>query len=119
MTPAPANEIVQDYHQAWTSGDIDRAMTHVADDITCRAPGVDLAGRDAYREFIAGFAPALTGLADIAGFADGDRVALFYYPQTGATSTAPAAECFTVRDGKIADSVLIFDRLSFAPAADA
>jgi ketosteroid isomerase-like protein len=119
MTQTSAYEIVQDYHQAWTSGDVDRAMTWVAEDITCRAPGADLTGKDAYRGFIAGFAPALTGLADIAGFADGDRVALFYYPQTAATSTAPAAECFTVRDGKITESVLIFDRLSFGPVADA
>jgi ketosteroid isomerase-like protein len=119
MTQTSAYSIVQDYHRAWTSGDIDRAMTQVADDITCRAPGVDLVGKEAYRGFIAGFAPALTGLADIASFADGDRVALFYYPQTVATATAPAAECFTVRDGKIAKSVLIFDRGSFGPPADA
>ena len=94
-------------------------MTQVAEDVTCRAPGADLTGKDAYREFIAGFAPALTGLADIASFTDGNRVALFYYPQTVATTTAPAAECFTVRDGKIAESVLIFDRLSFGPPAGA
>lgn len=115
MTASTAPEIVQSYHRAWTSGDVDGAMRLVADDIICRAPGVDLVGKDAYRAFIGGFAPALTGLADIASLADGDRVALFYYPQTAATSTAPAAECFTVRDGKIAESVLIFDRLSFGP----
>jgi hypothetical protein len=120
MTRPSAYQIVQDYHRAWTSGDIDRAMTLVADDIVCRAPGEDLTGKDAYREFIGGFAPALTGLTDIAGFADGERrVALFYYPQTAATAIAPAAECFTVRDGKIAESVLVFDRLSFGPPVDA
>lgn len=113
MTQASAQEIVQEYHRAWTSGNVDQAMTWVADDIVCRAPGVDLTDKEAYRGFIAGFAPALTGLADIAAFAEGDRVALFYYPQTAATAIAPAAECFTVRDGKIAQSVLSFDRLSF------
>lgn len=119
MAQTSADEIVQKYHRAWTGGDIDLAMTHVADSIVCRAPGVDLTGKDAYRQFIAGFAPALTGLSDIASFSDGDRVALFYYPQTAATTTAPAAECFTVHDGKIAESVLIFDRFSFGPPADA
>lgn len=119
MTQASALAIVQDYHQAWTGGDIDRAMSLVAEDITCRAPGVDLTGKQEYRRFIAGFAPALTGLADIAHFSDGDRVALFYYPQTAATSTAPAAEYFTVKEGKIIDSVLIFDRLSYGPPAGA
>jgi ketosteroid isomerase-like protein len=116
MAPRTPAETVQAYHRAWTGGDVEGAMTLVADDITCRAPGVDLAGKDAYRAFIAGFAPSLTGIADIAAFADGDRVALFYYPQTAVTATAPAAECFTVRGGLIAGSVLIFDRLSYAPS---
>ena len=117
MTESMANPttVIQRYHRAWTSGDIDSAMDLVADDITCRAPGADLTGKDQYREFISGFAPALTGLADIASFAEGERVALFYYPQTAVTSTAPAAECFTVDNGLITDSVLIFDLLSFAP----
>lgn len=115
MTPSAAHAIVTSYHRAWTSGDVEHAMTYIADDIVCRAPGADLSGKDAYHGFIAGFAPMLTGIADIAAFAEGDRVALFYYPQTAATSTAPAAECFTVRDGKISQSVLIFDRLSYGP----
>ncbi|HMQ66466.1 MAG TPA: nuclear transport factor 2 family protein [Arachnia sp.] len=115
MAHDTAYETVLQYHRAWTSGDVDGAMTYVADDIACRAPGVDLDGKDAYRAFIAGFAPMLTGIGDIAEFTDGDRVALFYYPQTAATSTAPAAEFFTVREGRIAQSVLIFDRLSYGP----
>lgn len=113
-TPTPC-DIVTSYHRAWTTGDIETAMSYVAEDITCRAPGIDLNGKQAYRGFIAAFAPSLTGIGDIAQFADGDRVALFYYPQTAATATTPAAECFTVCDGKIVDSVLIFDRLSYGP----
>ena len=113
MTRQSPYDLVQDYHRAWTSGDIDHAMTLVADDIVCRAPGKDLTGKDAYREFIGGFVPALTGLTNIADFSDGIHVALFYYPQTAVTTTAPAAECFTIRGGKIAESVLVFDRLSF------
>lgn len=38
-------------------------MRCVAEDLTYRAPGVDLNGKDAYQGFIGGFAPALTGLA--------------------------------------------------------
>lgn len=115
MTQISAHETVKKYHRAWTSGDVELAMTYVADGITCRAPGIDLNGKAAYQHFIAGFAPALTGVADIGEFADGDRVALFYYPQTVTTSTTPAAEYFTIRDGKISESVLIFDRLSYGP----
>lgn len=110
-----AYDVVQQYHRAWTTGDVERAMTHVADDIGCRAPGQDLDGKAAYQAFIGAFAPTLTGIADLAALSDGDRVALFYYPQTATTSTAPAAELFTVREGRIAESVLIFDRLSYGP----
>lgn len=119
MTQDTARDIVQKYHRAWTSGDIDAAMSYVADDITCRAPGIDLDGKYPYREFIGGFAPMLTGIGDIAEFVDEDRVALFYYPETTSTSTTPAAEFFTVKGGKIAESVLIFDRLSYGPPEQA
>lgn len=110
-----ALETVLDYHRAWTSGDVDQAMMFVADDIVCHAPGEDLVGKDAYRRFLADFAPNLTGLSEVASFADGDRVALVYYPHTAVTTSAPAAECFILRDGVIAENVLVFDRLSFAP----
>ena len=112
---SPALNLVLDYHRAWTGGDVDRAMDYVSDDVFCRAPGIDLTGKDAYRGYLAGFAPNLTGLTDVASFADGDHVALFYYPHTAATSSAPAAEYFTVRDGAITESLLLFDRLSYAP----
>ncbi len=117
MTQMTAYDVVKHYHEAWTTGDIETAMSYVADNIICRAPGVDLEGKPAYRGFIAGFAPKLVGIGEVAEFVDGERVALFYYPQTAATSTAPCAELFTVRDGKIAASILIFDRLSYAPPA--
>lgn len=117
MTPSPTLDLVKDYHRAWTTGDVDAAMRLVDDDIVCRAPGIDLHGKEAYAQFLGGFAPRLTGIGDIAEFADGERVALFYYPRTATTATAPAAELFTVRDGRIVESVLIFDRLSYGPPA--
>jgi ketosteroid isomerase-like protein len=107
-------DTVLEYHNAWTRGDVERALSHVADDIVCHAPGEELIGKQAYRAYLAGFAPSLTGVSEVVSFADGDRVALFYYPHTAITTTAPAAEYFTLRDGMIAESVLVFDRLSFA-----
>lgn len=109
-----AAAVVEEFHRAWTRGDVDHAMTLVADDVICHAPGEELVGRKAYRTYLAGFAPALTGIGDIGGIDAGDRVALFYHPRTAATTTASAAELFTVRDGRIVENVLVFDRLSFA-----
>lgn len=116
MEQEATRTLVNTYHRAWTSGDVEKAMSLVADDITCRAPGVDLEGKDAYRAFISGFAPMLTGISGIASYVDGNRAALFYYPETSVTSTTPAAEHFTVRNGLISESVLIFDRLSYNPS---
>ena len=116
MAETTAYDIVMNYHRAWTSGNIDKAMTYISDNIVCNAPGVTLDSKDHYREYLAGFAPRLTGIGDIAEFASDNRIALFYYPQTEITQTAAAAEYFTVVDGQITSSVLIFDRLSYSPA---
>lgn len=106
------------YHRAWTSGDLDGAMAYVADEIVCRAPSGDITGKDAYRSYLGGFAQILTGLTEVAAFGDEDHALLFYRPHTAVTSTAPAAEHFTIRDAKITESQLVFDRLSFAPSAE-
>lgn len=103
------------YHRAWTSGDLDGAMAYVVDDIICRAPDGDITGKDAYRGYLGEFTQIMTGLTDAAVFGDDEDVLLFYYPHTAVTSTAPVAEHFTIRDGKIVESRLVFDRLSFSP----
>ncbi len=60
----------------------------------------------------------LTGVETTAAFGDETTAVLFYYPHTEATTEAATAEQFTVEDGKITSSVLVFDRLSFAPKTD-
>lgn len=51
----------------------------------------------------------------MAAFGDDTTAVLFYYPHTANVADAPTAECFAVAGGKIAGSVLVFDRPSFAP----
>jgi len=114
MQPTTLDSILE-YHRSWTSGDTEAALEHVADDIVCRFPGGEINGKDQYRAFLGGFAQTLTGVTDAAAFGDDDHVVLFYYPHTEQTSTSPTAEHFTIRDGKIAESVLAFDRMSFVP----
>ena len=46
---------------------------------------------------------------------DGTRVALWYFPQTAVTTTTLASELFTVREGRITEIRLAFDRLGYAP----
>lgn len=111
-----ALHVAQAYHQAWTSHQLDEAMTYVADDIVGTFPGGELTDAAAYRQFLGGFMAKLTGIDNLAAFGDDTTAVLMYYPHTAAVSDAPTAECFTVADGKIVQSVLVFDRPSFAPA---
>src|SRR5215472_5981019 len=47
-TTSPALTVALAYHQAWTSHDMDKAMSYVADDIVCDAPAGRLEGAAAY-----------------------------------------------------------------------
>lgn len=113
-TPAALKAVLA-YHRAWTSGDIDGAMAYVADNIVCQAPAGTLTGKAAYRGFLSGFAQKLTGLKDVAAYGDEEHAVLLYYPHTAATDSAATAEYFTIQDGQIVESLLLFDRLSFGP----
>jgi hypothetical protein len=111
----PALATALAYHQAWTSQNLDQAMTYIADDITCDAPGARISGAQQYRDFLGGFMTRLTGVQTAAAFGDDTTAVLFYYPRTASVSDAATAECFTVVGGKITRTVLVFDRPSFAP----
>ena len=107
--------IVHAYHRAWTTGDIDRAMTFVSDDVRCFAPDEDVTNKQDWRDYLARFVPMLSGAPQHARMADGNRVALWYFPQTARTQTTLASELFTVEDGEIVEIRLTFDRLAYAP----
>lgn len=118
-TASPALETALAYFQAWTGHDIDKAMNYVADDIVCDAPAGRLAGAAAYRAFMAPFVHILTGSTLIAAFGDDQTAVVIYDTETVPVKSAPAAECVTVKDGKITHSRFIFDRAPFAAARSA
>ena len=104
------------YYHAWTSHDIDQAMTYIADDIVCLAPSGRLEGAGALRGFMGPFAQILTGSKLIAGFGDDEKAVVMYDTDTVPVKDAPGAECVTVRDGKITNMRIIFDRMPFEQA---
>ena len=115
-TTSPALRTALAYHQAWTSHDLDQAMSYIADDIICDAPAGRLEGADAYRGFMGPFVEILTGSELIGAFGD-DRTALIMYDtETVPVKSAPGAECVTVTDGKITYSRFVFDRAPFDAA---
>ena len=104
------------YYQAWTSHDLDQAMSYIADDIVCDAPAGRLEGADAYRGFMGPFVQILTGSRLIAAFGDDQTALIMYDTETVPVTSAPGAECVTVENGKIIYSRFVFDRAPFDAA---
>jgi hypothetical protein len=113
---SPALRVALAYHAAWTSKDLEKAMTYISEDIICDAPAGRIEGAEAYRAFMAPFVQILTGSNMIAAFGDERRALLMYDTETVPVKSAPGAECVTVEAGKIVHSRFLFDRLPFEEA---
>jgi ketosteroid isomerase-like protein len=111
-----ALEVALAYYEAWTSKDLERAMTYVADDIICDAPAGRIEGAQAYRGFIGPFVEILVRAELIAAFGEDETALIMYDTQTLPVPSAPGAECLTVEDGKITRSRFLFDRAPFQEA---
>lgn len=114
-TPTPV-EIALAYHRAWTAGDLDTALEYVSDNVTCEAPAGALSGTDALRGFMGPFAGSLIRSELLAAYGDDTQALIMYDTQSPAVVNAPAAELYRVRDGRITEIRIIFDRLPFALA---
>lgn len=49
------------YHEAWTGGDLDKAVSFMADDVVVHAPGKELNGKEEYRAYLGGFMKVMEG----------------------------------------------------------
>jgi ketosteroid isomerase-like protein len=113
---SPALDVALAYFHAWTSHDLEKAMSYIADDIVCDAPAGRLEGAAAYRDFMGPFVQILTGSELVAAFGDDEKAVVMYDTETVPVKSAPGAECVTVKDGKIIRSLFIFDRVPFDAA---
>jgi ketosteroid isomerase-like protein len=104
------------YYRAWTTGDFEQAMTHVADDVVCLGPAGRLDGAEAFRAFMGPFAQLLLRAELLAAFGDQTTAVLVYDTDTVPVSGAPGAEHVTVVDGRIVELRIIFDRAPFDAA---
>ena len=101
------------YYQAWTSKDMDTAMSFLAADVVCETPAGRVEGVAAYRQFLSPFAQMLITTELFAAFGDDTTAVLVYDTQTPPVASGPGAECLTVRNDKIVHNRFIFDRLPF------
>jgi len=114
--PSQPLEVALAYYDAWTSKDLDRAMTFIDDEIICDAPVGRLEGAGAYRQFMAPFVEILERAEMIAAFGDDEKALVMYDTETALVKSAPGAECVTVKGGRITYSRFVFDRVPFEEA---
>jgi limonene-1,2-epoxide hydrolase len=112
-TPA---QIVEEYERAWLNKDLDTAMSYVADDIVCEAPGGKIEGLAAYRKFLDDFLPILTEATIIKVLGDDTSAAAVYVIDTKLVAGIQAADYATVENGKITHVRTVFDRLPLTQA---
>jgi len=118
-TSSPALQTWLAYYQAWTSHDLDKAMSYIADDIVLDSPAGRLEGTEAYRAFQGPFLQILTGSKMIAAFGDDETALVMYDTETVPLKSAPGAEFVTVKDGKITYSRNVFDSAPILAALQA
>ncbi len=111
MTAASARKTAEDYSRAWMSGDVDKAMSYIADDIVCEAPAGKIEGPAAYRRFLADFVGILTGATVTKVLGDDTNAAVVYTTDTKFVLGIRAMDYATVENGKITHVVTVFDRL--------
>ena len=111
--PSPA-DVVERYFDAWTSSDFETARSLLHDDLSFRGPLETLDNADALIASLRGLAEIVTGAERHGILAGGDQVSVIYDLHTEPIPTAPVAEWYTVRDGKIASVRAFFDARPFA-----
>jgi ketosteroid isomerase-like protein len=115
-TRSPALQVALAYYEAWTSKDLDRAMSYISEDMVCEAPAGRIEGGEAYRAFMGPFVQILKDSSMIAAFGDERTALVMYDTETVPVKSAPGAECVTVENGKITHSRFVFDREPFEAA---
>lgn len=111
-----ASQVVMEYLTAFTSGDIDRARTLVADDFSFRGPMLQADGKEAFFEGAATLAPIVRGYRMLRQWEEGDDVCSLYEFNVETPAGAGSvlmSEWNTVHDGQLTSARLVFDTAAF------
>ena len=103
-------ELIETYHDAWTSGDFATARACLADDLDFKG-SIDTFGKaDDFVNALKQFQGMLRGVKLLKSFFDNDGAALLYDCDTvSPAGVIRTAEFFTTNGGKISEIRLVFD----------
>jgi ketosteroid isomerase-like protein len=113
-----AARLAEDFFAAWTGKDFSRARALLHDDLSFQGPIDSFDDADAYVRAIEGLSQIVTGADKRKVFVDGDDVCVIYDLKTAPVPSAPTAEWYRVRDGRIASIQVFFDARPFAPLSE-
>jgi ketosteroid isomerase-like protein len=103
-------QLIETYHDAWTTGDITRARGCLADDLDFMGSIDTFNKADEFVAVLTQFQRMLRSVTMLKSFFSEAGAALLYDCDTASPAgVIRTAEFFTIRDGKIAEIRLIFD----------
>lgn len=109
--------IASAFTEAWTSKDLERAASYVAEDAVFDGPLGHAEGKQEYMEGISRLAAIVTGLNILAAFGNNTQALIMYELTTEQYGVLTCAKLFTIRDGKIAQDRLTFDSYGMRTAS--
>lgn len=105
-----SHDIVITYFRAWTSGDVAKARTLLADDLHFEGPIDRFDKADDLVRALSGFVQMVTAVRLVAEFSSGDQAMLLYDCVTPTPAgTIRTAEHFVVKDGLIREIKVVYD----------
>lgn len=108
------------YIEAAGAKDYDALARSVAPDVTCKGPFMQIAGADAFIAALKRMSPIWEGNRIREVFCEGERACVIYELVSNTEAGAvPCIELLTFAGDRISAVELFFDRVQFAPAAQA
>ncbi|TIN24255.1 MAG: nuclear transport factor 2 family protein [Mesorhizobium sp.] len=109
MTQTAPLDIATAFTKAWTSHDLEKAASYVADDVVFDGPMQQSTGKAPYLRGLTRLSQDVTGVRMIAAFGDDSQALLMYDLVTKSSGALACAKHLTVSDGKIHSDKLTFD----------
>ena len=103
-------QVVEAYHDAWSTGDIEKARSYLANDLDFQGSIDTFTKADDFVVELKQFQSMLRGVTMLQSYFDDAGAALLYDCDTATPAgVIRTAEFFRVRDGKIVEIRLVFD----------
>ena len=111
---ADSAAVAEDFFDAWTGKDFERARALLRDDVSFEGPIDSFSDADSYIASLRQLSGIVTGAVKQKVFVDAHDVCVIYDLQTAPVPSSRTCEWYRVRDGKIESVSVVFDARPFA-----